>query len=86
MSIEDPRSVVLVKSTGPGTRFTRTAGQGGGTLVLVELWQAFGWFGADHWTAAQSSERWPSVTAAVLLIVSAVHNTWNYLQTRKHPA
>lgn len=64
---------------GPGSRVSRTAGQLGGATVLVELWQAFGWFGADHWTADQSAQRWPAITAAVVFGISVAHNVTNWL-------
>ena len=64
----------------PGQRVARGAGQAGGALVLVQLWQAFGWFGADGWTAEEAGVRWPAVTAAVILAVGVIHNVWNYLR------
>lgn len=70
-----------------GQRVARTAGQSGGVVVFIELWQAFGWFGADHWTADQAAQRWPAIFAAALLVVAAVHNGVNWWRTdRLQPA
>lgn len=63
---------------GPGARVTRSAGQGGAVLVAVQLWQSFGWAGADHWSAAQAAQRWPAVTAGLVLVVAAVQNVVNW--------
>jgi len=52
----------------------RTAGQGGAVLVLVQLWQSFGLWGADHWTPDQSAQRWPAVTAGLVLAVATAQN------------
>lgn len=59
---------------GPAQRVARTAGQAGGALVLVQLWQAFGWFGADGWSEADAALRWPAITAATVWLVSSLHN------------
>lgn len=67
---------------GPAARFSRTAGQGGGALVVVQLWQAFGWLGADGWSAEEAAARWPAVTAAVLLAVSGAQNLANWWRGR----
>jgi hypothetical protein len=67
---------------GPGARVSRTSGQVGGALVLVELWQAFGWFGAGGWSAEQSAQRWPAITGTVLFLISVVHNVWNWWRSR----
>jgi hypothetical protein len=66
-------------SPGPAARAARGAGQAGGALVLIQLWQAFGWFGAEDWTAEEAGVRWPAVTAALILAVTVLHNLWNYL-------
>lgn len=59
---------------GPGLRVVRTAGQAGGAVVLIELWQAFGWFGAAGWTPDESAARWPAITASLLFVIAVVQN------------
>lgn len=71
---------------GPGARVSRTAGQLGGATVFIELWQAFGWFGADTWTADQSAQRWPALTASIVFGVSIVHNVVNWWVSRRRNA
>lgn len=68
---------------GPGARVSRTSGQVGGALVFVELWQAFGWFGADTWTAEQAAQRWPAITGVIYFLISVGHNVWNWWTTRE---
>lgn len=74
--------VITSEAPGPGARFSRSAGQGGGALVVIELWQAFGWLGAGGWTAEQSAQRWPALTAALTLVLVAGHNAWNWWRSR----
>ena len=66
---------------GPGARVARTAGQAGGALVMLELWQAFGWFGSDEWSA----DRWKAVTAAAVFLVALVQNVVNWWRTERLP-
>lgn len=68
---------------GPGSRITRTAGQAGGVLAFIDLWHAFGWAGADHWTAAQAGTRWPALGAVAIVAVSAAHNGLNWWMTNR---
>lgn len=63
---------------GPGARFGRGVAQNGGVLVFIDLWQAFGWFGADHWTGDEAAKRWPAIYAAALVVVLAGHNAFNW--------
>lgn len=58
---------------GPGSRVTRTAGQLGGALVLIELWIAFGWLGAGDWTDRQTL----AVYAVSAFAVAAAQNLLN---------
>jgi hypothetical protein len=67
---------------GPGTRVSRSAGHAGGALVLIELWRAFGWAGADHWSVEQAAQRWPAITATAAFGIAAVHNVVNWLCER----
>lgn len=71
---------------GPGARVSRTSGQVGGALVLVELWQAFGWFGADTWTAEQAAQRWPAIIGTLYFLISVGHNVWNWWRSKDHAA
>lgn len=68
----------VVPAPGPAARIQRTAGQVGAVAVLLQLWFAFGWFGAGHWTAEQSS----AVTAAAALGASAVQNLIGHVRQR----
>lgn len=63
---------------GPALRVQRTAGQVGGVLIILELWLAFGWFGADDWTERQVL----AVTAAAIFLASAVQNVVGHLHSR----
>jgi hypothetical protein len=77
MTPTEPEFVQLVSAEpapGPAARVSRTAGQGGAALTLINLWQAFGWFGADGWTTEQAQLRWPALTAAIWLVITAVQN------------
>lgn len=67
----------------PAARVTRAAGHGGAGLILVDLWRAFGWFGADNWTAEQAQERWPVLTVTVVFVMAASHNLLNHLRSRR---
>lgn len=60
----------LTEAPGPGARFMRTGGQLGGALVLLELWVAFGWLGADSWSERQSL----AVFAVGAWVVSLLQN------------
>lgn len=66
-----------------GQRVARGAGHSGGVLIVIELWQAFEWFGADGWTADEAAARWPAVTAAAIFAVVVVHNIINWLKERQ---
>lgn len=72
----------VTATPGPAQRISRTAGQGGGALILVQLWQAFDWFGADTWTAEESALRWPAITAAVTFLIAALQNGVNWWRER----
>lgn len=67
---------------GPAARVSRTAGQGGAVLTILQLWQAFGWFGASTWTSQEAAMRWPAITAALVLAVAAVQNLVNWWTER----
>lgn len=67
---------------GPGARVTRTAGQGGIVLTIVQLWQAFSWFGADRWTGVEAAQRWPAITAALVLAVATAQNLAGWWRER----
>lgn len=68
---------------GPAGRMQRTLGQGGGALVAVQLAQAFSWGGSDHWTAEQAAQRWPAITAALLLAISMAQNAFNWWRSER---
>lgn len=55
---------------GPGSRVGRTAGQLGGALVLLELWQAFSWFGSGDW----SDRQWVAVYAVAAFVLTSAQN------------
>lgn len=84
----DPEYVELVASElkparpGPGARVTRTAGQVGGATVLIDMWFAFGWLGADRWTPDQAAARWPAITAAVVFAVAVGQNLAGWWRER----
>jgi hypothetical protein len=63
-----------------GGRFGRSAGQMGGVVVLLDLWLAFGWLGADGWSERQVL----AVTAASYLVASGLHNLVNWWRTERH--
>lgn len=82
----DPQPTIEVRADPaptPAQRVSRTAGQSGGVVLLIELWQSFGWFGADHWTAEQSAQRWPAVTAVAIFIVAVAHNSVNWWRSER---
>lgn len=64
---------------GPAGRVVRTAGQVGGVVVLVDLAQAFDWFGAASWTSDQQG----AVTAALAIAASAVQNLVGHWRARR---
>lgn len=76
-------SAVANPAPGPAARFGRTAGQGGGVVIFLNLWQAFGWLGADTWTAEQAAARWPAITAAGIAVVSGAQNLWNWWRAER---
>lgn len=76
-------SAVANPAPGPAARVGRTAGQGGGVVIFISLWRAFGWVGADTWTAVQAAERWPSITAALVFAVAGVQNAWNWWRSER---
>ena len=71
---------------GPGARFTRGAAQGGTALAFVNLWNAFGWLGADTWTKEEAALRWPAITAVVTMVVVGGQNLFNYLRSKQFAA
>jgi hypothetical protein len=76
-------SAVANPAPGPAARVGRTAGQGGGVVIFINLWQAFGWMGADTWTAEQAAQRWPAITAAAIGLVSIAQNAWNWWRSER---
>lgn len=66
-----------------GQRMQRTTGQAGSVLVVIQLWQAFGWLGADAWTAEQAGLRWPALTAAGYVAVAGVQNAINWWRNER---
>lgn len=65
---------------GPGGRVSRMSGQIGGSVVLLDLWLAFGWLGADGWTERQLL----AVSAVTYWLIGASHNVFNWWQSREH--
>lgn len=51
-------------------RAVRTVGQASVAYVVLDLAEAFNWFGSAHWT----SDQWKAVTAAGVAVVAAVQN------------
>lgn len=51
-------------------RVARTAGQGASAYVVLDLVEAFGWLGADDWSADQ----WKAVSIAAVAVVAALQN------------
>lgn len=85
MSPADAQRIELVSAParpGPGARVTRTAGQGGVVLTVVQLWQSFGWLGADRWTGVEAAQRWPAITAALVLAVATAQNLAGWWRER----
>jgi hypothetical protein len=81
--IDPPAELVsAAQRPGPGARVTRTAGQGGIVLTIVQLWQAFGWAGAGDWTGDEAAQRWPAITAALVLAVAIGQNVAGWLRER----
>lgn len=76
-------TAVANPAPGPAARVGRTAGQGGGVVIFINLWQAFGWVGADTWTAEQAAQRWPAITAAAIAVVSIAQNAWNWWRSER---
>lgn len=68
---------------GPGARWGRAAGQTGGVFAFVDLWQAFGWFGSDTWTADEAARRWPAIFGAAVIVTAGVHNLVNWWRTER---
>lgn len=72
-------AVVVPHTATPGQRVQRSAGQGGGTLILVDLWRDFGWFHSASW----GEQRWVTVTAAVYFAMSVMQNLVNWASSRE---
>lgn len=51
-------------------RVARTAGQAASAYVLLDLAEAFHWFGSATWT----TDQWKAVTAAAVAVVAAAQN------------
>lgn len=66
------------RQPGPGSRVSRSAGQAGGGLVLLELWAEFGWLGAGDW----STGRWRAVTATTVFLFAMAQNVAGWLRER----
>lgn len=76
-----PVSAVLeVHDARPGaaSRVSRSAGQAGGALVLLELAAAFGWLGSGDWSDAQ----WRAVTAAAVFATAVAQNVIGWWRAR----
>lgn len=86
-AIAAPNTTMLTVEANPaptaGERFQRSTGQAGGVLVVIQLWQAFGWFGADGWSAEAASLRWPAITAAGYVVVSGAQNLVNWWRSER---
>lgn len=81
MTLDETEYVQLVsepRRPGPGARVTRTAGQVGGAVVVLELAEAFSWFGSGRWSADQ----WRAVTAAGVFAVSVGQNVAGWFRER----
>lgn len=76
-------TAVANPAPGPAARVGRTAGQGGGVVILINLWTAFGWLGSDTWTADQAAQRWPAITAALVFAVAGLQNLWNWWRSER---
>lgn len=79
----DTAAVTVTPSTapGPGGRMQRSVGQIAGSQLIVELWLAFGWLGADAWTERQVL----AVSGVAYFAAAAGHNLWNWYSTRNQP-
>lgn len=64
---------------GPAGRLQRTAGQVGGSAILLDLVISFGWFGSNSWTTGQTT----AVTAAVVFAIAGLHNLGNWISERR---
>lgn len=84
MTATEPALVELEANPapGPGSRTSRTAGQVGGALVLLDLVVAFGWFGADTWTERQAM----TATAAAVFLLAALQNGFNWWRNERQQA
>lgn len=86
-AIASPTTTTLTVEANPaptaGQRFQRSTGQAGGFLVVIQLWQAFGWFGADSWSAEEAGLRWPAITAAGIVVVAGVQNLVNWWRSER---
>lgn len=68
-----------IPAPGPAARVQRTAGQLGAVSVLLQLWFAFGWFGADTWSPEQAA----AVTAVAGLLAALVQNVAGHLKAKQ---
>jgi hypothetical protein len=81
-TIEPTVSVTADPAPGPGRRVERSAGQAGGTLILLELILSFELFGSGDWTGRQVA----AVTAALLFTIAAIHNLANWIRSERQSA
>lgn len=72
----------VVAAPGPAGRIQRSAGQAGAVTILIELWVAFGWFGADHWDEQQNR----AVMAVGILLAAIIQNVAGHLHGRTEVA
>lgn len=63
---------------GPGARVSRSAGQAGGAMVLLELAAAFSWFGSGDWSTGQ----WRAVTASGVFLLAVGQNLYGAWRER----
>ena len=78
-----PPVLTFVPSPTAGQRVQRTVGQAGSVLVFIQLWQAFGWSGANGWSAEEAALRWPALTAAGYVLVAGAQNLVNWWRTER---
>lgn len=70
-------------------RVARTAGQGASAYVVLDLVEAFDWFGAENW----NPDQWRAISVAAVAAVAALQNlvprVWSALGgwlSRRRPA
>lgn len=63
----------------------RSVGQGGTAVIFVQLWQAFGWFGASGWDVEDANARWPAITASLYVAIAAAQNLIGWWRSTRNP-